>query len=662
MEEERKLATFDSNKLADLYYTINKEKRLPVFLEIQKTVAEDPILRFDPSELFLSRDDLITLYYKKTARVHEVFGICNMDFIEFLTLIPHGVHGTIHSLMFAPTIANLANEKQVAKFLDDAYSLKIFGCYAQTELGHGSDVQSLETTATYDPATEEFVLHSPTLSSTKWWPGELGLNATHAITHAQLYIKGKHYGIQTFVVPIRDMETHMPLKGITVGDLGHKLGFHIKDNGYLRFDHVRIPRENMLMKYSKVSKAGEFSTPANEKIGYATMMFVRLKLILGSFTYLNAATAIAVRYGTFRKQFKDDDGNERAILDYQLQMNKIMPLIASAYAFNASYKRIVALYYEMMRNIQEKEDFSTMNELHSILSGCKAFFTWETLLGIEVCRQSCGGHGYADYSGIPLLFGMFCSHVTLEGDNTVMALQTARYLLKSAQKALKGGKLQGSVEYLKHMKEIVSVQRCTATSKEDFGSLEIIDKALQANSCQLLWKVLQKFTTLIEEGESMKEIWDRKAGNDLFEASRAHIQYFTFKSFYQMIKEDVQDEQIIKVLTKLCLLFGIQKLLDNPLGVAESGYLLPVHFGYLKAKKEDLLEELRREAVALTDAFAIRDECLNSALVAPDGKVYETMYEWASQKNPLNNGKPHPGFMKYMKPVMGKHSQLKPKL
>ena len=105
---------------------------------------------------------------------------------------------------------------------------------------------------------------------------------------------------------------------------------------------------------------------------------------------------------------------------------------------------------------------------------------------------------------------MFCSHVTLEGDNTVMALQTARYLLKAAQKALSGGKLQGSVEYLKHIKETVSVQRCSATKKEDFGSLELIDRAMRANSAQLLWKVLQKFSALMEKGDSMKEIWIRK--------------------------------------------------------------------------------------------------------------------------------------------------------
>lgn len=52
---------------------------------------------------------------------------------------------------------------------------EIIGCYAQTELGHGSDVQNLETTAVYDKNTEEFILNTPTVSATKWWIGDLVL-------------------------------------------------------------------------------------------------------------------------------------------------------------------------------------------------------------------------------------------------------------------------------------------------------------------------------------------------------------------------------------------------------------------------------------------------------------------------------------------------------
>jgi len=93
--------------------------------------------------------------------------------------------------MFIPTILNLGTEKQVERWVEKARAYEIIGCYAQTELGHGSDVQGLETTATFDKENDEFILHSPTLSSTKWWPGDLGFTANHAVAHAQLIIDGK---------------------------------------------------------------------------------------------------------------------------------------------------------------------------------------------------------------------------------------------------------------------------------------------------------------------------------------------------------------------------------------------------------------------------------------------------------------------------------------
>lgn len=73
--------------------------------------------------------------------------------------------------MFIPTLMSQADMEQQAEWLPKALGLRLVGTYAQTELGHGTFVRGLETTATYDPQTEEFVIHSPTLSSTKWWPG-----------------------------------------------------------------------------------------------------------------------------------------------------------------------------------------------------------------------------------------------------------------------------------------------------------------------------------------------------------------------------------------------------------------------------------------------------------------------------------------------------------
>lgn len=69
--------------------------------------------------------------------------------------------------MFVPAIKGQGTEEQQKKWLPLAYKMQIIGCYAQTELGHGSNVQGLETTATFDTETDEFIIHSPTLTSSK---------------------------------------------------------------------------------------------------------------------------------------------------------------------------------------------------------------------------------------------------------------------------------------------------------------------------------------------------------------------------------------------------------------------------------------------------------------------------------------------------------------
>lgn len=158
--------------------------------------------------------------------------------------------------MFLPALMGHGTPEQQANWMGRAWSYEILGTYAQTELGHGTYIRGLETTATYDPKTQEFILNSPTLTSYKWWPGGLGHSSNYTILMAQLYSKGECHGPQPFIVQLRDEETHMPLPGITIGEIGAKLGFNSVNNGFLGFKNVRIPRTNMLMKNAKITEVG----------------------------------------------------------------------------------------------------------------------------------------------------------------------------------------------------------------------------------------------------------------------------------------------------------------------------------------------------------------------------------------------------------------------
>merc|ERR1712159_546357 len=154
--------------------------------------------------------------------------------------------------LFISTVIGQSSDEQLGWWLWRTLTCQITGCYAQTELGHGSNVRGLETTATFDRDSKTFILDTPTLTSMKFWPSSM-VSATHAVVYAQLYIGGKHYGIHVFMVQLRD-EHLRPLPGIEVGDVGTKLGESMVDIGYLRMQKVHVPLECMMAKRQHVTE------------------------------------------------------------------------------------------------------------------------------------------------------------------------------------------------------------------------------------------------------------------------------------------------------------------------------------------------------------------------------------------------------------------------
>ncbi|XP_055014237.1 peroxisomal acyl-coenzyme A oxidase 1-like [Boleophthalmus pectinirostris] len=249
--KERQNASFDVQKLIcilDGGPEKTKRKR-----EIVSLVLNDPDFdEVDPN--FLSRSERYDQTVRKSAQmISKLRGIVDPEEIYIYSIELCNQFGTLgpQYVMVLPTLYSQCDQEQSKKWLPLARSFKVMGTYAQTELGHGTHLRGLETTATYDPATQEFVLNSPTVTSIKWWPGALGKTSNHAIVLAQLYTHGHCHGLHAFIVQLRHMDTHEPLPGILVGDIGPKFGFCEVDNGFLKLDNVRIPRENMLMKYAK---------------------------------------------------------------------------------------------------------------------------------------------------------------------------------------------------------------------------------------------------------------------------------------------------------------------------------------------------------------------------------------------------------------------------
>jgi acyl-CoA oxidase len=261
-------------------------------------------------------------------------------------------------IIFQTTLRGQGTPEQQKLFLEPAENYKHIGCYAQTELGHGSNVRGLETTATYNPENKSFTLHSPALTASKWWIGSLGRTANHAVVMAQLIIAGKPYGPHPFICQIRDLKTHEPLEGIHVGDIGPKFGYNTMDNGFLLLNHVKIPHINMLARFSRVDpKTNKYVKPSSASLVYGTLTWVRSTIVLQSGGVLARGVTIATRYASVRRQFQDRDApsdtdGENQVLNYTMVQFRLLPLLAATFALHFTGKAMMKLYQQNQKKME----------------------------------------------------------------------------------------------------------------------------------------------------------------------------------------------------------------------------------------------------------------------------------------------------------------------
>ncbi|OMH78577.1 putative peroxisomal acyl-coenzyme A oxidase, partial [Zancudomyces culisetae] len=439
LASERKKARFSPNELGDFIY--GKEYRERV-ARILKVLRAEPEIFSNEDIYFLNRSELIERYLKRERRLVELYrsGKIQNEDIEF-TFKLYGTMGpyTLSRGAFLPAVEKQSNPEQIEKFVKPAEEYRIIGCYAQTELGHGSNVRGMETTITFVEETDEFEVNSPSLTSAKWWIGTMGVHATHAVVMGQLIIKGKNYGVFPIVVPLRSLEDHKPLPGVYIGDIGPKFGVNVMDNGYLYLDHVRVPRINLLQKYINVSRDGTFSRikGADPRMTYISMVQLRTGIASGMGVLLARAVTVATRYTAVRRQFGKVGKPETPVLDYGIVQHRIIPLIAQAYAMIGMTHELKNQFVRTTDAIA-KNDFSLLKEMHATSAGLKKWSTTISIYGIDTCRHVCGGHGYSQFSGLNQLFTDNYPGIIYEGDNYILAQQTTRYVLNIAGDLLKG--------------------------------------------------------------------------------------------------------------------------------------------------------------------------------------------------------------------------------
>ncbi|CAK9824359.1 Probable peroxisomal acyl-coenzyme A oxidase 1 [Anthophora retusa] len=550
----------------------------------------------------------------------------------------------VHYAMFLPSIMGQGTTKQQAHWLSRSWSGNIIGTYAQTELGHGTFIRGLETTATYDPEEKEFILNSPTLSSYKWWPGGLGHTANYAVVVAQLYTQGECRGVHPFIVQLRDENTHEPLPGIKIGEIGTKLGMNGVNNGFLGFKNVRIPRQNMLMKNSQVLEDGTYVKARNEKLTYGTMVFVRVVVVHDIVSYLSKAVTITTRYSVVRRQGQiNSEKPEVQILDYVTQQYKIFPHLAACFAFKMTATCIWDMYNTITAEL-DQGNMEKLPELHALSCCLKAVASADAAAAVEQLRLACGGHGYMDSSNLPATYGLVTAICTYEGENTVLLLQTARYLVKAWKQAVSGQSLPDTVQYLTILAK--------GTKQRPWeNSLDCIIEAFHTVAAETIRSATDNMERRIRNGVTPEDAWNQTS-IELAYCAEAHCRAFLVKHFAESVRKITSmSPELHQVLSQLCELYAIHWLLQKRGDFLQFSSLKGGDVGKLRLRLEDLLLLIRRNAVGIVDGFDISDDILCSTLGAYDGNVYERMFTEA-MKSPLNQQSVNISFEKYLKPFL----------
>jgi len=637
LPRERAKASFDLTSLRQALWGKNAD-RPPANTEFKNLFAGAPF-NDDDMDTFRSYEDLWRVTMKRTTEAikiirenprlmaaHKVQRRVNMQ-----DLFSTGSLG-IHFSMFLTFIRTQGNEEQKEQWLAPAERAQFFGAYAQTELGHGSNLRGLETTATYDKVTDEFVIHSPTLTSLKWWPTGMYC-CTHGAVMANLIIDGKNLGFHGFMVQFRDDEGRC-MPGVEIGEIGPKINGRITNIGYARFTHVRIPRFNMFARASQVTREGQYITapPKLSKFKYISMMEIRRDFVNISFASLSRAATIAVRYSCIRHQgYKDNEAvqdGENAVLDYKMQQYRVFKALSLSYMFlwNGRY---VGEYLHRVQEAIMKGDDKAADELpmlHATLCGFKVFATINSHANIEECRKACGGQGFLKSSGIADMPAQMAEPVTAEGEQVILSQQLSRFLVKEIRRVRHGATPSGVFAYLgdEAMKplRLESYRRCIP----ELLSLMRHRAALFAR------KLEASFTAAERPGRTFEAILNDCAVL-AWKAAECHTFYAFMANNDSALQNYVKDPIVKTLLDRLLELTALQHIREN------GGDFIDVLDGHqldlILERINEILTEVRPDAVALTDAFGWTDIQLNSTLGREDGSVYEAIYEEA-KKSPLN--------------------------
>lgn len=532
--------------------------------------------------------------------------------------------------LFGGAILHLGTQRHHDRYLPDTMSLELPGCFAMTETGHGSDVQSIRTQAAFDPETQAFIINTPDEDARKDYIGNAACHGRMAVVFAQLRTAGEEHGVHAFMVPLRNADGTL-CDGITIEDCGHKAGLNGVDNGRIWFKDVQVPLEAMLDRHAQVAANGTYSSPIEDRTArfftmVGTLVQGRVSVSGAAVSASKVALAIAIRYALVRRQFSPPGTAEEVVLlDYRQHQRRLFAPLAKTYALHFAQEALVAQLHEAFTTDDYPE--RERRKLESSAAGIKAAGTWHATETIQGCREACGGAGYLLENRLPQLKADTDVFTTFEGDNTVLLQLVAKGLLTDYRDEFGDLDTLGMIRFAADL-VIEQVVERTAGARQLIQAL--IDAVPRAESDtdvrdrgyhlelfewrerHVLEGVARRIKSGVGNGRDPFEVFN-DAQDHVLLAAQVHIDRVILESFVEAIAR-CQDEEIAELLSKLCDLYALTTIEAARGWYFEHGRLTASRSKAVIAAVNQLCAELRPHAQVLVDAFGIPDEVLGAPI------------------------------------------------
>lgn len=612
--QARKLAgNPELHKVEGLSHT---EHRKRVFTQLGILVREDGVHRAFPTRLGGSDDH----------------GGNVAGFEELVIADPSlQIKGGVQWGLFGSAVMHLGTQEHQDKWLPGIMNLQTPGCFAMTEIGHGSDVASIATTATYDPAAQEFIINTPFSAAWKEYIGNAAVDGLAAVVFAQLITNGVNHGVHAFYVELRDPTSKEFLPGVGGLDDNIKGGLNGIDNGRLHFSNVRIPRTNLLNRYGDVAVDGTYSSPiASPGRRFFTMLGTlvqgRVSLDGAAVAASKVALTIAVKYATERRQFNAASQTEEVVLmDYQRHQRRLLPRLATTYAAAFAHEELLVKFDSVFSGLHDTDE--DRQDLETLAAALKSMSTWHALDTLQECREACGGAGFMVENRFTSLRADLDVYTTFEGDNTVLLQLVAKRLLADYSKEFRNLDFGVLARFVVGQAADLTINktglRQAAQFMADSGSAQKSAKALKDEDTQhemLAGRVQQMVSDVAAALKGAAKLPKDKGAevfnqhqNELIEAARAHAELLQWEAFTRAL-HSLEDPGTRRVLTRLRDLLGltlIEKHLD--------WYLMNGRISMQRARTlapyiNRVLEKLRPHALDLVDAFGYGPEHLRATI------------------------------------------------